>query len=146
MRSGAAIMSYPRRLPAAGSFDCDRFDDCWGNDPGVASLAPTTSCNASSARQKHFSAVTFMQCYNITFFLRLPLLGAKEQGASQGSCSPTPPRRSHKKSRGSFPSAERKAIAKKSSDLQPWPVKPPAPVIWQNRFEGIDGRNRRKQC
>jgi len=139
------IMSNPRRLPAAGSFGCDRFDDRSGHDPAVTSLAPRAS-NGSSARQEHSFAVTCMKCYNITFFLRLPLLRAKEQVPPKAHTVLLRPGAPMKKAGVLFPLRRRKAIAKKSSHLKPWPVRPPVPAIWQNRFERIDGRYRRKQC
>jgi hypothetical protein len=95
-------------------FGCDRFDGCWRNDP-----ADTSACKGSSASQKHLSAVTYMQCYNITFLLHSRLLRATEQGASQGSRSPTAPRRSFEKAGVFFSSSGgRRLFAKKSSHVQ----------------------------
>jgi hypothetical protein len=86
-----------------------------------------------------------MQCYNITFFLRLPVLRATEQGASQGSYSPTAPRRSHKKP-GFFPLREAEGCCEEVSDLQAMAGETARAGELAHRFEGIEGRNRRKQC
>ena len=124
---------------------CDRSDSCRGHDPAVLSLALAASSSDSSAPRERFSTVTHAQCYNITFFLRLPLPQAKEQGASQGSYDPTVPRRSHEKPGLLFLSAGSGRLLRTNQvTFKPWPVRSPAPVNWQ--FEEIGGRNRRKQC
>jgi hypothetical protein len=111
-------------------FGCDRFDNCCRHDPAVDSLALAASSNRLSALQEHLSAVIYMQCYNITFFLRLPLLHAREQGASQGSCDPTVPRRSHEKPGLLFLSAGGGRLLRRNQvTFKPWPVRPPAPVV-----------------
>ena len=87
-----------------------------------------------------FFAVTCMQCYNITFFLRLPLLRGTEQGASQGSCSPTAPRCSHEKPGFFFPLREAEGYCEENQvTFKPWPVRPPTPVSWQKSLKGSMG-------
>jgi hypothetical protein len=126
-------------------FGRDRFDSCCGHDPAVTSLALAASNNGSSARQGRLSAVTHLQCYNITFFLRLPLLHAREQGASQGSCSPTAPRRSHQKPGFLFLFARGRRLLRRNQVMFQAMAGETARAGWL-AAEGISGRNRRKQC
>jgi hypothetical protein len=78
--------------------------------------------------------LTRMKCYNITFFLRLPLLRAKQQMPPKALAVLLHPGAPMKKPGFFSPCGGGRLLRRNQVIFKPWPVRPPVPVIWRNGF------------